>query len=568
MKDYEYLISFSDNEEIKEKLAEIEEIQSIEYYSFDGKNALKYYLADDVDEYGVFVKVCEIVQNAGEEIGFIDEESVEKESETIVKDESEEDAKVQTVSEVKKEAKKKKKLTLSGNYMRIAEIVIAFMIYLIFGVEKFVPVCLCLAIVAYEIFYDAINDIGQKRFTDNVAVSFTLLFLVAGTYFKICFFTAFAFSVIKIVYAEVIKLLKRKNFAYFSLGEISVNGENASVEAVKKGDTLILDKEAYFDSEIVEGEGELLVNGQKGFYKKGDFVPFGATVTEVNSFIVKSKESYPSSKLCEAVEREKSVMEKIDKTDAYSKKSSLISLILFIALIIVSVVLAVVLYSEFAFVRVLDWLARLSPIAVLCSPICNFFFTLSNHCLYYAFCKKNALNGDIEELIKLSDGVVYEEGTLSEEGVLYEDAYGILRELKDLGINEQICVSKEKSDTLEGVCTQLKLKRFINGISDEELEELVKDKIFVCKEEGEVVLKLNGKVVFVVKERLREIPQAVRCVKGNLKTKKVVVILSAVTFAVCACLGVSLIISTLQTILLGFAINLILGAVNLFQLIK
>lgn len=261
-------------------------------------------------------------------------------------------------------------------------------------------------------------------------------------------------------------------------------------------------------------------------------------------------------------------MKKIDGDGKADKTLSFVSLGVFVAVIVASVALALVLYGEFLFSDVLDWICRLSPVAVLCAPLCGFFDLLSDYSLYYAFSKKSRLNGDIAELIKLSDGVVYEEGALSEEGVLYEDAYGILRELKDLGINEQICVSKEKSDTLEGVCTQLKLKRFINGISDEELEELVKDKIFVCKEEGEVVLKLNGKVVFAVKERLREIPQAVRYIKGNLKTKKVVRILYAVVFVAFSVLGVALVLTTLKSIVLGLLLSVIVGSLNLLQLTK
>lgn len=568
MKDYEYLVSFSDNEEIKEKIAEIEEIQSVEYYSFDGKNAIKYYLADDVDEYGVFVKVCEIVQNAGEDIGFTDEESVEKAEPASKETAEEENAKVQTVSEIKKEAKKKKKLSLSGGYIRIAEIAVAFMLYLIFGVNKFVPTCICLALVAYEIFYDAINDITAKRFTDNVAVGITVVFLVAGAYFKICFYTAFVFSIVKIAYNETVKLLKRKNSPYFSLGEISVNGQLASVESVKKGDTLVLDKEAYFDSEIVEGEGELLFNGQTGFYKKGDFVPFGAKVTEVNSFIVKSKESYLGSKIQKAVEKEKADMEKTDKAGVQTKRSSLISMILFIAVAVVSVVLAIVLYDEFSFISVFDWFARLSVIAVLSSPLCNTFSLLSRHALYYAVCKKNGLKGDIEGLIEFGESVVYDENALSDEGVLYEDAYGILRELKDLGVKEQICVSKEKSDALETVCSELKLKRFINGISDEELSELIKDKVYVCRENGEILLKRNGQVILTVKERLREIPQAVRAVKGNKKIKKAVLVSSSVIFLACSALGVSLILTTMSAIILSFVLTALVGAINLTQLMK
>ncbi len=568
MKDYEYLVSFSDNEEIKEKIAEIEEIQSVEYYSFEGKNALKYYLADDVDEYGVFVKVCEIVQNAGEDIGFTDEDSVEKIEPVSEEVTEEKTAKVQTVTEIKKEAKKKKKLSLSGGYIRTIEVVVAFMLYLIFGVNKFVPTCICLALVAYEIFYDAINDITAKRFTDNVAVGITVVFLVAGAYFKICFYTAFVFSIVKIAYNETVKLLKRKNSPYFSLGEISVNGQPASVESVKKGDTLVLDKEAYFESEIEEGEGELSVNGQTGFYKKGDFVPFGAKVTEVNSFIVKSKEGYPDSKIQKAIEKEKADMEKTDKAGVQTKKSSLISMILFIAVIATSVVLAIVLYDEFSFTSVLDWFARLSVIAVLSSPLCNTFSALSGHSLYYAVCKKNGLKGDIEGLITFGESVVYDENALSDEGVLYEDAYGILRELKDLGVKEQICVSKEKSDTLEAVCSELKLKRFINGISGEELEELIKDKVYVCRENGEIVLKRNGQVILTVKERLREIPQAVRAVKSNKKIKKAVLILSAVIFLACSVLGVSLILTTMSAIILSFVLTGLIGAINLTQLIK
>lgn len=567
MKEYQYLVSFgSEKHSLTEKLCEIEEIQSVEFFLSDGQKAMKYFLADDVDEYGVFVKVCEIVQDDGEDIGFMGEELA---SESVAKEQEPhaEEVHVQTVGEMKKEEKKKKKLSLSDSYLRIAEVVVALLLYLIFGVNKFVPTCICLAIIAYEIFFDAINAIAAKKFTDDIAVSLTLMFLVAGAYFKICFFTALVYSVIKIVYGETVKLLKRKNSPYSSLEKMMINDTLAGVESVKKGDRFILVKEAYFDCEIVEGEGELEVDGKTSRYAKGDDVPFGAKVTEVNSFIVKSKENYQNSKLCSAIEREKENMKKVEEMKNSSKITSFVSVALFVATVVLAIVLSVVGNASF-FRGVTYWLCRFAPITVFCAPLCNFFYGLSNQAFCYSLCKKSGLDGDVSTLINFGESIVYDENALSEEGVLYEDAYGILRELKDLGINEQVCVSKEKSSTLEGVCAQLKLKRFINGISDDEFERLIKDKVYVCKQDGQVTVYRNGEILLKVNGRLREIPQALRQVKNNLKIKKAVRVLSAVTFVACAVLGVSLVLTTISAITLGLVLTTLFGAINLFQLIK
>lgn len=566
MKEYQYLVSFgSEKQSLTEKLCEIEEIQSVEYFLSDGRNAIKYFLNDDVDEYGVFVKVCEIVQGDGEDIGFMGEELASEQPETEA--EKSEEVHVQTVGEMKKEEKKKKKLSLSDSYLRIAEVVISFLLYCIFGVDKLVPTCICLAIVAYEIFFDAINAITAKKFTDDIAVSLTLIFLVAGAFFKICFFTALIYSVIKIVYGETVKLLKRKNSPYSSLEKMTINDTLAGVESVKKGDRFILVKEAYFDCEIVDGEGELEVDGKVSQYKKGDSVPFGAKVTEVNSFIVKSKENYHGSKLCKAIEREKENMKKVEEMETSSKTTSVISVALLLATVVAAIVLTVA--SEASFFRgVAYWLSRFSPITVFCAPLCNFFYALSNQAFYYSLCKKSGLDGDVSTLINFGDSIVYDENALSEDGVLYEDAYGILRELKDLGVSEQICVSRQKSDTLESVCEQLKLKRFINGISDDEFARLIKDKVYVCNRDGQVTVYRNGEILLKVNSRLREIPQALRQVKNNLKIKKVVRVLSAVTFVACAVTGVALVLGTLSAITLGFLLTTLFGAINLFQLVK
>lgn len=574
MKDYEYLIDLKDEQKqsVKEKIELLEEIKGVEIFYDDGQERIKYLLDDATDEYGVFVNVCEIVQDAGGEIGFLEDKSITVISKETPDENSEQNKSdeyeyhnVQTIKQVKDKEKKKKKTFESETYFRLAEIAIAFVVYLIFGLNKVVPACICIGLVAYEIIYDAFCDVVKKKFTDNVAVSLTLILLAFGANFNTTFLTATVFSLIKVANKELVKFVKRKNFPYISCNALNVNGSTADYKTVKAGDEVYLSKLAFFKGELVDNQALISVDGQDKTVEKGEIVPFGAKI-KGKGILVKSLENYSDSQLNSCVEAENELLEKSKKSVRENKKVYIVSACIFISIIIASIILPAVT-SEFSLQNFFFAFYRLSGIAVICCPLCNFFAELSAQTYLYALLKKQI---KIEKIINLKNykTIVYDEKVLAENGQLKHNAYGILRELKDLKVEKQICVSLSNSSTIESVCKALKLKTFYNKISQNKLNELLKNALFVTEQDGKTVVKSDDEVISEINKDLREIPNAVGISRFNGVINKMIKIINVIVFLAVVSVLISAFLPVVNVIIISLIVLTFAGALNCLKFIN
>ena len=574
MKDYEYLIELKDEQKqtVKEKIELLEKVKGVEIFYDDGQERIKYTLDDATDEYGVFVNVCEIVQDAGGEIGFLGDKTItvqaeeSSEGDTLQETQPQDECQsVQTVKQAKEKEKRKKRAFESDSYIRLAEIVVAFVVYLIFGLNKVVPACICIALVAYEIIYDAFCDLSKKKFTDNVAVSLTLVLLAFGANFNTAFITASVFSLIKIGNTELIKFVKRKNFPYISCEKLNVNGSNTDYKTVKAGDEVFLTKLASFKGELIDSQAVIVVDGQEKTVNKGEIIPFGAKI-KGKGILVKSLESYSNSQLSSRVMLETRLLDKTKNAVTENKKIYIVSACIFIFTIIASIILPTVT-DRFSFENFFFAFYRLSAINVICCPLCNFFNELSIQTYLYALLKKQIKIEKFDNLKKYKT-IVYDEKVLAENGQLRNNAYGILRELKDLKVEKQICVSLKNSSTIESVCKELKLKTFYNEISEEKLNELLQNALFVTEQDGKTVVKYGEEVIFEVTSDLREIPNAVGLSRFNSVINGIVKIVSCIVFAVTAVVSFAIFFPVINAIVASLIVITLAGALNCLKLTK
>ncbi len=573
MKDYEYSIELKDEQKqtVKEKIELLEEVKGVEIFCDDGQERIKYILDDSTDEYGVFVNVCEIVQDAGGEIGFLGDKTITVQAEESSEEDTLQDSQpqndyqnVQTVKQAKEKEKRGKRAFVSDSYIRLAEIAVAFVVYLIFGLNKVVPACICIALVAYEIIYDAFCDASKKKFTDNVAVSLTLILLAFGANFNTAFLTASVFSLIKIGNTELVKLIKRNNFPYISCDRLNVNGSTVDFRTVKTGDEVYLSKRVLFKGELIDNHAIISVDGQNKIVKKGEIIPFGAKI-KGKGILVKSLENYSDSQLNSCANIENELMEKT-KTVTENKKVYIVSACIFILTIIASIILPMVT-DKFSLQSFFFSFYRLSGMAVICCPLCNFFNELSTQTYLYALLKKQI---KIEKLIDLKKykTIVYDENVLAENGQLKNNAYGILRELKDLKVEKQICVSLNNSSTIESVCKKLKLKTFYNEISEDKLNELLENALFVTEQDGKTVVKSGDEVIFEITKDLREIPNAIGISRFNCVINKIVKIIYVTVFLAVASVLISVFLPVVNVIIISLIVLSLAGALNCLKLVN
>ncbi len=573
MKDYEYSIELKDEQKqtVKEKIELLEEVKGVEIFCDDGQERIKYILDDSTDEYGVFVNVCEIVQDAGGEIGFLGDKTITVQAEESSEEDTLQDSQpqndyqnVQTVKQAKEKEKRGKRAFVSDSYIRLAEIAVAFVVYLIFGLNKVVPACICIALVAYEIIYDAFCDASKKKFTDNVAVSLTLILLAFGANFNTAFLTASVFSLIKIGNTELVKLIKRNNFPYISCDRLNVNGSTVDFRTVKTGDEVYLSKRVLFKGELIDNHAIISVDGQNKIVKKGEIIPFGAKI-KGKGILVKSLENYSDSQLNSCANIENELMEKT-KTVTENKKVYIVSACIFILTIIASIILPMVT-DKFSLQSFFFSFYRLSGMAVICCPLCNFFNELSTQTYLYALLKKQI---KIEKLIDLKKykTIVYDENVLAENGQLKNNAYGILRELKDLKVEKQICVSLKNSSTIESVCKKLKLKTFYNEISEDKLNELLENALFVTEQDGKTVVKSGDEVIFEITKDLREIPNAIGISRFNCVINKIVEIIYVTVFRAVASVLISVFLPVVNVIIISLIVLSLAGALNCLKLVN
>lgn len=573
MKDYEYSIELKDEQKqtVKEKIELLEKVKGVEIFCDDGQERIKYTLDDSTDEYGVFVNVCEIVQEAGGEIGFLGDKTITVQAEESSEEDTLQDSlpqndyqNVQTVKQAKEKEKRGKRVFESDSYIRLAEIAVAFVVYLIFGLNKVVPACICIALVAYEIIYDAFCDASKKKFSDNVAVSLTLILLAFGANFNTAFLTASVFSLIKIGNTELVKLIKRKNFPYISCDRLNVNGSTVDFRTVKTGDEVYLSKRVLFKGELIDNHAIISVDGQNKIVKKGEIIPFGAKI-KGKGILVKSLENYSDSQLNSCANIENELMEKT-KTVTENKKVYIVSACIFIMTIIASIILPM-LTDKFSLQSFFFSFYRLSGIAVICCPLCNFFNELSTQTYLYALLKKQI---NIKKLIDLKKykTIVYDENVLAENGQLKNNAYGILRELKDLKVEKQICVSLKNSSTIESVCKELKLKTFYNEISEDKLNELLENALFVTEQDGKTVVKFGDEVIFEITKDLREIPNAIGISRFNCVINKIVKIIYVIVFLAVASVLISVFLPVVNVIIISLIVLSLAGVLNCLKLVN
>ena len=187
--------------------------------------------------------------------------------------------------------------------------------------------------------------------------------------------------------------------------------------------------------------------------------------------------------------------------------------------------------------------------------------------LFKYACLKNIEIIDLYKTLQLSnykEFVYNEQVFLTDE--LHKDAYGMIREIKDLGVQTQTAISL-CGDSLNQTCDQLKLKNRVENISQEELQTLTQNAIYYEKSNGKIIAKQNDQTIFTTKEEnLRAIPKTFKNSKKAKLFKKISMVSCVAIQALLIVLGVGEILSIATSICLALTLTGLVGALNFVQL--
>ena len=560
MKNYKYYIqnlSVEKFAEIQEKIANIDLVKEVKIENEHNKISLEYILDDQTDEYGVFVKAIEILQDEGADIAFDDEKQFDIVEPTF------EDSEIEQTTQEEKPKKKKSIAKMPDYLSRVAEVIVGVLFFMLFGFSNRMMAGLCLVVVSYEIFYELLSDLAKKKFTDNLPISVAILCLSICGAFTSAFYLAVGFSVLKILNGVAQGYLKRKTESCLTEKIELENGEQIEVEKVTEGLEIIVEKTVYFPCEIVDGEVQVLREGKTILLKVGDKLDFGDKLLKRQTVIAKTLCDYNLSQFKTIRESQKALINQT--VEKQNKKLELVYISLAIAGLIYCFISPLFFDGSYAY-NLASQGVKGALVIALSSPILAFWQNLRIELFKYA-CLKNIEIIDLYKTLQISnykEFVYNEQVFLTDE--LHKDAYGMIREVKDLGVQTQTAISL-CGDSLNQTCDQLKLKNRVENISQEELQTLTQNAIYYEKSNGKIIAKQNDQTIFTAKEEnLRAIPKTFKNSKKAKLLKKISMVSCVAIQALLIVLGVGEILSIATSICLALTLTGLVGALNFVQL--
>jgi len=554
--EYSYILQNLDSEKHQELQEKIQNVKGVIFASvFKEEEVVKltYSLQETASEYDVFVEVDKLLQEYNADIVF------ENEKPLTFNDEEKE------VKEEKSEKSKKSKLPKLPDYtFRLFQIVLAALMYWILGTKAWVVYTVGLVLASYEIFYDTITDITKKKITDNLVVCISIIFLALFNKLNEAFILAISFSLIKVGYMAFMSVLRRKNneLCFIEKFELA-DGEEVELENITEGLKINVSGKIYLPCEIEDGTSQVKrLSGLVEDVKEGDKLYEGDTILNKQILQVKILQAYNDSSLKEKRELQQKFLNEIDSIKP-NKKQNLICLSLALAALLYVFIKPLFMETEYLYSLSTDSIKAIVILA-FSFPLVEFWNDVRIELLRYKIAK-NIYLLDLNKLFKLvgTSSFVYNENVFYKDGKINEDAYGLLREVKDLGISKQTAVSN--SETLNETCNQLKLKNRVNSLSGENYESAIKDSFLF--DNGNAFL--NGEKVFSFEPSdIRSIPKTLRRV---IKAKQLkgwtfaLVIASQVVFMLLALSGL---LNIFWCLLGGIILSGLLGLMQLLMLVE
>ena len=558
--DYNYILQNLEQEkfsELKEKLLQIQGIKELDIILDNDKVKLCYNLEKNISEYDIFVQVDSILQQENIDISFEDEKPL-----AIKEDATESKAEETKVQENLDKKKKGKLFKLPDYTFRLAQIVLAVIFYLIFS-DIWVVTAITLVLASYEIFYDTLTDIFKKKITDNVVVCLSIIILSLLNQIGFAFMLACGFGVIKVISMAIISIFRQKNYELCYVANLeTADGQEIELESVQENQLLNYSGKVFLKCEITDGQAEVKrASGQVETLSCGDILYYGDQIAKKQTLVVKTLESFESSGLKDKKDLQKSILEQADKKGLGKKES-----IVYICLAIASLLYIFIkpAFAEYYLNGLVFDSVKAVTILAFSFPLVNFWCGARQELLIYKLNKNITFTNlkAIKSFLKVK-GFVYTEGVFLSSDGIKQDAYGMLRELKDLGVLSQTAIGD--SDTLNDTCDNLKLKNRLNATSGEEYENLVKDSLLITEQNASI----NNQELFSYnKDEIRAIPKTVRVTKRANLLKKLSTVLGWSVQIVAMVLSLSGLVSIGWCMLGGLILTGLLGLMQLFELVE
>lgn len=572
MKTYNYFIENLDTEKIeetKEKIANLPLVKEVNIT--EGKNnlALSYTLGDNDDEYDVFVAVADMLQKQGADIAFEDSKpKVVEEAER--QEDNQEDSQEYNQEEVESVKPKKKGFfsRIPDFTTRFAELLVALLLFAIVDFSNYIASGICLVLASYEIFYDTICDITKKKFTDNLCASLVVIFGALCGHIRGAFFFAVGFSLLKTLVLLGVYLLKKKTEKHYLVKSFEDEfGETVEVENLKEGLVLNLSGEIYFSCEVVSGEAQIKkANGEILEVKEGSLLEEGDFILNKQFLTVKCLENYAGSSFEKKRESQRLISEQVGNIKMGKKVR-----VIYLALIITGIIYCFIspLFFDGGYMYNLSN-QGIKGILVLAltAPIMGLWTHLCKEILRYNLLKGASITDfNLAEDLSNYQKALYSQEVFTIDGQIHEHAYGMIREVKDLGVNTQIAFG-ENQEELNQVCDALKLKN--RRVFDAQAKnEASKGAILLEKLDGQICASVEGKEVFSSKkENLRSFPKVYSASKKAKLFKKLTSVLSGIVQLVLLCLTCVSVLSFSTAVIISLTLIGLVGASNLLQLIQ
>ncbi|MBO4962178.1 MAG: hypothetical protein J6C97_00215 [Clostridia bacterium] len=374
---------------------------------------------------------------------------------------------------------------------------------------------------------------------------------------------ACGFGVIKVISMAIISIFRQKNYELCYVANLeTADGQEIELESVQENQLLNYSGKVFLKCEITDGQAEVKrASGQVETLSCGDILYYGDQIAKKQTLVVKTLESFESSGLKDKKDLQKSILEQADKKGLGKKES-----IVYICLAIASLLYIFIkpAFAEYYLNGLVFDSVKAVTILAFSFPLVNFWCGARQELLIYKLNKNITFTNlkAIKSFLKVK-GFVYTEGVFLSSDGIKQDAYGMLRELKDLGVLSQTAIGD--SDTLNDTCDNLKLKNRLNATSGEEYENLVKDSLLITEQNASI----NNQELFSYnKDEIRAIPKTVRVTKRANLLKKLSTVLGWSVQIVAMVLSLSGLVSIGWCMLGGLILTGLLGLMQLFELVE
>ena len=557
-------------EELLQKISAIDGVKVADIIVADSSVKLEYDIKDTFSEYDIFVVVDGYLQEYNVDVSF--EEVKAKKQETQNANVTEQDDIKQTQAEVTEEesqeeakTKKKGKLAKIPDFtIRLTEIVFAVIMFLLVGRQNWLIKAFCLVLASYEIFYDTICDFIKKRFADNFVVAIAVIFLSLINMVEIAFILAIGFGLLKVINMIILGIFKRKNAALCYLDNFNLtDGGEKTLEELKIGDKVSLQGKIYLKCVVVDGEAEVKnASGETIKAVPGQELVYGDEILNKQILDVEIIEDFQSSSLKEIKEKQQKI-EDIISSKKPTKKQNIICISLAIAGFLYALIKPLFVDESYIYTLQIDSFKAIIIVALAC-PLVDFWKTVRDELLLFKLTKNVQIyNYELLQDLTNIKSYVYSEQTFLNNQQVNEFAYGMIREVKDLGVEKQIAVAS--SQTLNDTCQQLKLKNRINSTSGEEFDNAINNSLYFNQAEA----TFNGEKVFAYNSQdIRAIPKTLRVVKRSKLLAKLTTILGVATQSIFAILALSGLVSLSWCFVGVLILSGLLGVMQLFELVE